>query len=274
MTDTRNDIPEIEETESWQARLMRGWLRDLVLAFGFLTRLRLPVSQASAEQFARSARTYPLVGAWVGLIGAAVLAGTAWLGLPPAACALFAVAAMVLLTGGLHEDGLADVADGFGGGSSAKQRLEIMRDSRIGAYGVLALILAVGVKAALLVGFGSLREAVLALIAAAALSRAVMPFLMAWLGPARHDGLGHSAGAPWVIDVLASLALGTGVAMLCLPWGVALAALLAAVVVALVIGFMAVKRIGGKTGDVLGATQQVAEVAVLAVAGAGPFGLV
>ncbi|MCP5366269.1 MAG: adenosylcobinamide-GDP ribazoletransferase [Hyphomicrobiales bacterium] len=259
--------------ENWKERLLRGWVRDIPLAFGFLTRLRLPARQVPEDEFARAARAYPLVGAWVGLMGAAVLAAAAWLGLPPLACALAALAAMVLLTGGLHEDGLADVADGFGGGSNPDERLTIMRDSRTGAFGVLALVLALGLKAALLAGMAGVVPAALALIAAAALSRAAMPLLMAWLAPARHDGLARNAGAPRPVDVMAGLALGAAAAFLCLPWAHALVAVGLVLLVAVTMGFMAIDRIGGKTGDVLGAAQQVSEVAILAVAAAGPFGL-
>ena len=132
----------------------------------------------------------------VGLIGALVLALTALLGLPLLLRAGLSTAALVAATGALHEDGLADVADGFGGGTTRERKLEIMRDSRIGAYGAialaLALILRVGALAAALDG-GFWRGS-LSLILVAALSRAAALTPLALLAPARADGAGAAAG--------------------------------------------------------------------------------
>jgi adenosylcobinamide-GDP ribazoletransferase len=166
---------------------------------------------------------------------------------------------MILATGGLHEDGLADLADGFGGGRTRERALEIMRDSRIGSFGAIALglslILRAGCLAALAPG-----QAFWGLIALGAASRASMPWVLHLMPPARDDGLGRSAASvrreialsASALGFLACLPLGVGVAILTLAAGAAAAAGLAA---------LAQRRIGGQTGDVCGAVQQAAEIA-------------
>ena len=149
---------------------------DIRHCLAFLTRLPvpLPADAARPEALARAAWAFPLVGIVVGgVAGLALLAAEA-LGLDPLAGSVVAVAAAVLLTGGLHEDGLADVADGFGGGHDRAGKLAIMRDSRIGSYGVLALILSVGLRVSLLASLASSSAAVLVLIATGILSRAAI----------------------------------------------------------------------------------------------------
>ncbi|MEQ8966080.1 MAG: adenosylcobinamide-GDP ribazoletransferase, partial [Azospirillaceae bacterium] len=140
-----------EESRADGGRLGGGegaaWRRDLALAASFLTRLPIAPAVPDAAEARRSFRAYPLVGAGIGLAAGAVLALALGVGLPPAAAAIVAVAVQIALTGGLHEDGLADLADGLGPADRAR-RLEVMRDSRIGTFGVLALILGVGARIA------------------------------------------------------------------------------------------------------------------------------
>ena len=171
--------------------------RDVADALRFFTRLRVGEPGSSAPlDLGRVAWAAPVAGAVVGLIGALVLALTALLGLPPLLRAGLATTALVALTGALHEDGLADVADGFGGGATQARKLEIMRDSRIGAYGaialMLALILRVGALAAAL--DGGFWRAALSLTLVSALSRAAALTPLALLPPARTDGAGAAAG--------------------------------------------------------------------------------
>ncbi len=117
-------------------------VNDLKIGFIFLTRLPLPHQQPIAKgDLSQALWTAPIVGAGLGLLGAGVYGLAQSLHLPPLPAAALAVAATVVVTGGLHEDGLADVADGFGGGATRERKLEIMHDSRIGTYGVCALIL-------------------------------------------------------------------------------------------------------------------------------------
>ena len=177
-------------------RLARA-ARDTADALRFFTRLNVGAPAPAAPlDIARIAWAAPVAGAVVGLISALVLALTALLGLPLPLRAGLATATLVAATGALHEDGLADVADGFGGGATRERKLEIMRDSRIGAYGALALALAlilrVGALAAALDG-GFWRGS-LSLILVAALSRAAALTPLALLSSARADGAGAAAG--------------------------------------------------------------------------------
>jgi adenosylcobinamide-GDP ribazoletransferase len=242
--------------------------RDVADALRFFTRLRWGEPGPSAPlDIDRIAWAAPIAGVAVGLIGALVLAFAALLGLPPLLSAGLATAALIAATGALHEDGLADVADGFGGGATRAAKLEIMRDSRVGAYGAIAiaiaLILRVGALAAAL--DGGLWPAALSLMLVAALSRAGALTPLALLPPARADGAGAAAGrldpnalaAAWGSALVIALAL--GVAALGLAH-VLLAALMSAAG-ALVMVALARRAIGGQTGDVAGAAQQFGEIA-------------
>ncbi|MCJ1900371.1 MULTISPECIES: adenosylcobinamide-GDP ribazoletransferase [Paracoccus] len=248
---------------------MARLLAQAALALVWLT--RLPVGRllpASPPTLAQAAWAFPLVGLAVGFIGAAVLGLAALAGLPGMVAALLAVGAMILATGALHEDGLADCADGSGG-ATRERRLEIMRDSRIGSYGVLALVLVTGLRVAAIAALVAqpwlAAEAVAGLAAA---SRAGMALGLGLMPPARHDGLGHAAGRPTRGAMLAALALGFAALMLPaldLPHPAAGWLVLAAAVAAaqLWLARRALRALGGQTGDVLGAMQQAGETAGL-----------
>lgn len=244
----------------------QGWLvarRDEArLAFLLLT--RLPMGRlVDAPAMGRTVWAYPLAGAAVGGIAAAVGALALTAGLPPLAAALLALAAGVVASGALHEDGLADTADGFGGGADRARKLEIMKDSRIGSYGVVALVLALGLRAALLAGFAVPGALALALVLAGAGSRALLPALMWLVPPARAAGLGGAAAAGLGRGpVLVAAVLGLGPLLLLGPGGWLLVAALALGLAGL--AALARRQIGGITGDVLGAGQVLAEVVLLA----------
>jgi adenosylcobinamide-GDP ribazoletransferase len=205
---------------------------------------------------------FPLVGAAVGVAAAAVLLFAYGLGLPALVAAFVALAALVVLTGALHEDGLGDVADGFGGGRSRDDKLRIMRDSRVGTYGVVALVFSLGLRAAAIAALPAVPGAA-AIVAAAALSRAMLPAIMRWLPSARPAGMSAEAGRPQLQAVVMAAILGGLVALITLGpvtalWAGALAAAGAAAV-----ALLARQQIGGHTGDVCGAAQQTAELAAL-----------
>jgi adenosylcobinamide-GDP ribazoletransferase len=247
---------------------LAGWWDDLVAAGRFLTRLPLAgLSSAHTGLLARSMRAFPLVGIVVGLAGWAAFAVAAGLGLPSTIAALLALAATVLVTGALHEDGLADTADGLGGGEDRAGKLAIMRDSRSGAYGVLALVFSLALRAAALAVLTTPRAGA-ALVAAHAVSRAGLPIVMRWLAPARDDGLGASAGQPDDSAVGWCLGIAVVVALLCLGAVPGLAAVVVAAAAVAGLARLAQRQIGGYTGDVLGAAQQVGEIAVLLTAAA------
>jgi len=182
-----------------------------------------------------------------------------------------AVLAGVLVTGALHEDGLADVSDGFGAGGSKERKLEIMRDSRIGTYGVLALVLAVLLKVAALSSLITAAQSVwhvpLFLIAAGALSRTFMTIGMHALPAARTDGRSAEAGQPSAHNLHQAMiiGLGGGCVILWLAGGLwtVIAALLSGSAAYYILRRIAVRHIGGQTGDVLGAIQQISEIAIL-----------
>lgn len=239
---------------------------EIAAALRFYT--RLPVAgDDGARGFAQSQWATPLAGAAIGLGVAFMLWLAAWLGLPPQLAAAFAIAAGVWLTGALHEDGLADTADGFGGGRSRDDKLAIMRDSRVGSYGVIALCLSLLIRWAALAALAeaSLASAAVAAIAAHAASRAVLPALLAALPPARADGLAAGVGLVERGTALAALAIGFA---FLLPGGLAFAfaASLILGLAAWLVARLAMRQIGGQTGDVLGAVQQGAEIAILATA--------
>ncbi len=237
--------------------------RDVAAAVGLLTRLPVPVDAARAQaRGAGAAWAWPLAGVAVALICGALGAGMLGLGLPAPLVAGLVLGTGIVVTGGLHEDGLADSADGLWGGWTVARRLEIMRDSHIGTFGVLALALSVLLRwqaLALLLAGGALWGP---LVAAAVLSRAPMAALMVALPPARADGLSRSVGVPTTGVALGGAALALAVALVAVgPPALALALGVAAVAAGC--GALARARIGGQTGDILGATQQVCEVAVL-----------
>lgn len=233
---------------------------DVLAALALLSRLPLP---DHAPRGAGAAWAYPLAGLVLGAIVA--LAGTLALrlGLPSGAAALVVLALSVLLTGALHEDGLADCADGFGVHADRERRLEIMRDSRIGAYGTVALMLSLLTRWYGLTLLLAHPGGGWALLGVFALSRAAMVPMMALLPLARRDGLAHRVGQPAALD--AGMACLIGGAVLVVTAGVhaTLTAALLGLVGVLLLARQAQTKIGGQTGDVLGATQQIAEIALL-----------
>jgi len=215
-----------------------------------------------------AAWAFPLVGAGIGGLAGLAFLLVQLLGLGDWPAAVLAVLASIVLTGALHEDGLADTADGLIGGHDRNQRLAIMRDSRHGTFGVVALVLSALLRAAALVGIGDPIHAGLALIAAHAASRAALPVAMFVLAPARADGLGAAAGRPSALLAIGALAIGllTTLAALGPMRGATAFGLAGAAIFAM--GVLAHRRIGGYTGDVLGAFQQVGEIVILLTAAA------
>lgn len=232
---------------------------DVMAAFRLLT--RLPVPQGP-DRGGKAAWAWPLVGAVLGLITAVVAACLLGLSVPPILVAVAAVTTTIFLTGALHEDGLADVADGFWGGYDPARRLEIMKDSRVGSYGVLALVLSLFARVAAVTVLIEAGAFFPALIAAGALSRAPMAVLMATMPPARAGGLSARVGAPEGKTALVALALALVIAALVLGQA-SLAPILWASLATIAVAILAFVKIGGQTGDVLGASQQAAEIAAL-----------
>ena len=233
-------------------------------SIAFLTRLPLgQQTSATGTDIARASWAFPVAGIVVGLIGGVVYALMYRLGLGPWPSAALSVAATLAVTGCLHEDGLADTADGFGGGATRERKLEIMRDSRIGTYGVCALTFSILLRVAVIATLVQPSLAVWALIAAHGGARATLPIFMAFVMPARDDGLSRAAGQPTQQNAMIAGVLGVLILVVFLG---PLAGIAALVLLAVVMGLMAwlsSSQIGGQTGDVLGALEQAGELAIL-----------
>jgi adenosylcobinamide-GDP ribazoletransferase len=252
-------------TETW----LRGAARDLKIGLMFST--RFPISHSSpigGADIARASWTLPLIGMLIGLLGASVYWIAFHFDLPPLLGATLAIAATLAATGCLHEDGLADTFDGLGGGSR-ERKLEIMRDSRIGTYGACALTLSLLLRVGALASLVAPGQVALALIAANAGARAMLPPFLRLVPPARPDGLSADAGRPSPASVMAAALLG----FVALLWG--LGAARSVVALSLLVAVFGVTRrlclrqIGGQTGDTAGALEQIGEIAILLTAVAG-----
>ncbi|EYD74483.1 Cobalamin synthase [Rubellimicrobium mesophilum DSM 19309] len=234
---------------------------DPVEAVLFLTRLplRWPLPNPRG---ARASWAWPLAGAVVGALAAAGASLALAAGLPPNVAAALALVVQAFATGALHEDGLADSADGLWGGSTRERRLEIMRDSRIGSYGAVALVLSLLIRWSAVLALLAQGATWGPLIAAGALSRWSPPAMLWALRPAREGGLSRLIGRP----AGATLALGGATAVLVALLATGLAAASAVLWVGLVTlawGLLVRARLGGQTGDTCGAAQQLAEMAAL-----------
>jgi adenosylcobinamide-GDP ribazoletransferase len=238
----------------------------MALALVLLTRLPLPhLPSAAFARQAQSAWAFPLAGLAVAapacLVGGLALSA----GLPATIAAGLVLTVQIFLTGAMHEDGLADVADGFWGGFTRERRLEIMKDSRIGTYGVLALVLSIGLRWAALSSLLALDGAFALIMAIALLSRAAMPLLMATLRNARGSGLSSQVGRPGGIQVATACGLSAFAALILTGFATMLVCALALGLTTAALGILARRKIGGQTGDVLGCCQQICEISGLLV---------
>jgi adenosylcobinamide-GDP ribazoletransferase len=245
-------------------------LRLFFCALQFLTRIPVPPLHGfEAAWITRCAKYFPLVGQLVGALSAAVLVGADQLWGAPLS-ALLAIAAGILITGAFHEDGLADTVDGLGGGKDAAQRLAIMKDSRVGTYGVLALILCVGLKVYALAAFLDAAKAALVLIAAHGLGRAVAVVAMTTMPHVSAIDTAKYKPAPVGVtrpECFMAIAFGLW-PLLLLPPAQFVPALITGIIFALLMALAARRLIRGYTGDVLGAIEQVFEIGFLLAAAA------
>lgn len=236
-------------------------------AVRFFTRAPVPArfgAQDLGPIFEGVAAAAPVAGLVVGAVAGGTLAVLLWLGLAPLPAAAFAVAAAVALTGALHEDALADVADGFGGGRTREAKLAIMRDSAVGSYGASALALALIARVALIAQLAEHLggDAALSVAAAAVIARPLALLPTRLLPPARTDGVGHAA-TPSAGAVAIGGALGAVLALALSGLAGGGAAIMLAVIAALGLAALAKRQIGGVTGDVCGAIAELGEIAAL-----------
>ena len=229
--------------------ILRQRLIELAAALALLT--RLPVRFLALPRLTVASQAvwaYPVVGAIIGIIGGAAYWLVYSLSVPPALAAICALLAMILSTGALHEDGLADFADGLGG-DSKERSLSIMRDHQIGTYGIIALVLSLAVRATAIALIAEPHLVTAALIGAGAASRLSAVLIMAAMPPARKDGLSASVGSPTAGLAGVTLLLTLVIAWLALPFFVSLLLIVSAIVSAVVIGSVAQSRLGGQTVD-------------------------
>ena len=238
---------------------------DLWAAISLLTRISVPVDHSRAGIRAKNATwAYPIVGALIGTLSGIIFLSLNSLGLSPGFCAAITLLLLIAITGGMHEDGLADCADGFWGGQNSVRRLEIMKDSSIGVYGACTLIL-------FLIAQWSLFELLISqnpiwtLAGIGAISRLPMVIAMRFVPNARNNGLSATVGKPQLISIHIAIITTFIIALIC--FGISgFLIILIGLLFALPVFVVAKAKIGGQTGDVLGASQKFAEMATLAAA--------
>jgi adenosylcobinamide-GDP ribazoletransferase len=256
----------VDDRANYVARLA-GLAQDLRIAISLCTRLPVaPTGAIGDGDVARASWALPIAGALIGVIGAGVYWLADRLHVPQLSASVLALAATIIVTGAMHEDGLADTADGLGGGRTRERKLEIMRDSRIGTFGACALGLSLLLRWSALATLNDARSVAVALIVAHGAARAVLPAFMSLVPPARSEGLSSGAGQPPPVSV--AVALGLGIAALAVGFGLKpmLTGVVALAAIGLLLARLAQRQIGGQTGDVLGALEQTAEAALLLLA--------
>jgi adenosylcobinamide-GDP ribazoletransferase len=254
-------------------RKLRALATDTLRAVAFLSRLRVPARffEGYDGQLTHVVATFPLAGLLITLPAALLLLVTLALGADPLLSSLLGLTLQILVTGALHEDGLADSADGLWGGRSRGHALDIMKDSRIGTYGVVALLSTFLLRTVALCDIAAqlgASGAALVLVAVASLSRAGMVWHWSMLPPAREGGVAAGAGLPHPAAVTAALVSGVILAgLLLVVAGISLGgALLAFACFAGAVPFftrVVREKISGHTGDTIGATQQITETVLL-----------
>src|SRR6516225_3819009 len=230
-----------------------AWLRrfgtDLAICVAFCTRLPLASSvPVEGHDVARASWALPVAGVLIGVIAAVVYWLAHRIGLPPSPAAALALAAGVAITGALHEDGLADTADGFGGGKDREHKLAIMRDSRLGTYGACALAASFMLRWSALASLGDPGPSAIALMAAHASARASLPAFLLFVPPARSDGLSAGAGRPPPSIAIAAALLGVLVLFLSFGARGALICFLLLCAAGAGMGWLSTREIGGQTG--------------------------
>jgi adenosylcobinamide-GDP ribazoletransferase len=247
----------------------QDYLDDIVRSIGFLSRIPMP-GRFFAEHdgsLSRAVRAFPVAGLLIALPPAALFATLLAGNADPTLAAFLTLALQAFLTGALHEDGLSDMADGAGGGKDRESALRIMKDSRIGSYGAVALILSFAIRGAALAAIAAAvtpTVAGLAMLGAAALNRAAMVWHWSLLAPARADGVAASAGEPDETATIVALASGGALALVLMWPAMSFLATLFAIALAVAVAWGFTRyisaRIGGHTGDTIGATQQLTEI--------------
>ena len=248
------------------AETLQNMIADMRIGLSVCTRLPVGASEPVGDgDVARASWTFPIAGLVVGLVAAFVYWLAVRFNAAPQPAAALALAATMLLTGAMHEDGLADTADGLGG-KTREQKLDIMRDSRIGTFGACALAISLMLRWSTLADIAEPHFVAAALVAAHVGARAALPAFMQLVPTARQDGLSSDAGRPPTPSVIAALILSVICLLFALGVTGTIVTLLMLVLAGLVLARLATNQFGGQTGDVLGAMEQAGEAAILLVA--------
>ena len=249
------------------------FITDVMHSVAFLSRLPVPsrfFGEGDGASMRRTARAFPAAGLLIALPAAVLVVAFAKFDASPQLTGWLAIAVTALITGALHEDGLADMADGFGSGKDKPKTLEIMKDSRIGSYGTIAMILSFALRAtalASLIETLPAKTAAACLIAALVISRALMVWHWQSLPAAKTSGIAAAAGQPGESE--RNIALVTGLLLFilftlhALPILSIVAVLATAVLATVLFGRLCDSKIGGHTGDTIGASQQITEIVTL-----------
>lgn len=260
------DVATEQSSATNKRRLSRRGLARLAAALKLLTRFRIFQDRTWPEGVTRESMIwFPFIALVIGAIGAGVDGVASLAGLPPTVTAPLALMAMIWVTGGLHEGGLANVADGFGGGWTREEKLEIMQDSRIGTYGTLVVGLVLITKVSAMASLSTSETVFSGLVIACIWSRVLMPVVAAWLGPVNADEPVAQLGKPNGNRMVISLIFAALITLLLADFVAAGLMIGAGLVAALAVAVTAQRQIGGFTRDVLGTTQQVVELSMLIV---------
>lgn len=250
--------------------IIKAYALDTARAVAFLSRIPMPAFVFAGDdgKLGRTARAFPLAGLLIGIVPAIVFLVMLGLRADRLMAALVAIAVLVVISGALHEDGLADTADGIGGGRDRDHALVIMKDSRIGSYGAVTLILSIALRAAALAAIARevpATQAAFAIPVAACLGRAALVWHWYRLPPAKPDGLAASSGKPGESAMHVAVVSGCLIAAL-IVWPVLgllplVCSLLAAGISVLAFTIFIRRKLNGHTGDTLGAAEQISEIA-------------
>jgi len=250
------------------AETLQNLITDLRIGISLCTRLPVASATPTTEgDVARASWTFPIAGLVIGLAGSLVYWLAIRLNVAPLPAAALTLASTMLLTGAMHEDGLADTADGLGG-NTRERKLDIMRDSRIGTFGACALLVSAMLRWSAIADIAEPSFVMTALVGAHVAARACLPVFMRLVPPARADGLSSGAGQPPWSSVVAAIVLGTIALLICFGVAGTALTLLFLVLSGLLISRITTAQFGGQTGDVLGALEQIGEAAILLVASA------
>lgn len=249
------------------------FITDVMHSVAFLSRLPVPsqfFKGGDTVEMRHTARAFPAAGLLIALPAAFLVMVFAAFDASPQLTGWLAIALTALITGALHEDGLADMADGFGSGKDKARMLDIMKDSRIGSYGTIAMILSFALRAtalASLIETLPAKTAAACLVAAIVFSRAVMVWHWQALSAAKTSGIAAGAGQPGTSERNIALAIGLAIFILftlhALPILSVACVLAAAFLASLLFGRLCAGKIGGHTGDTIGACQQITEIVIL-----------